>query len=188
MAICTLCLIGAVIFGCSTGQVVYRSKGFKDNFMFEFDEICKEMDCNNAQYNYHRNSCQGPHHWSQVTPCWSKCSSFHQSPVNILTNSALYRPLGNLQFSNVCERVGINLTHKGHTPHFYVRENSSVILRNVPHKSEHCYVFRDIHVHLGRTEGRGSEHAFDGAFSPMEVTVLYHIQRTYRSHFTTCPK
>ena len=59
MAICTLCLIGVVIFGCSTGQVVYRSKGFKDNFMFEFDEICKEMDCNNAQYNYHRNSCQG---------------------------------------------------------------------------------------------------------------------------------
>lgn len=59
MAICTLCLIGAVIFGCSMGQVFYRSKGFKDNFMFEFDEICKEMDCNNAQYNYHRNSCQG---------------------------------------------------------------------------------------------------------------------------------
>ena len=59
MAIRTLCLIAAVILGCSTGQVVYRSKGFKDNFMFEFDEICKEMDCNNAQYNYHRNSCQG---------------------------------------------------------------------------------------------------------------------------------
>lgn len=150
-----------------------KTSGFINQFKIQISGPCREEDCSQARYSYHRNSCQGPNFWSRVTPCWGTCSSFHQSPVNIVTGSSLYRPLGHLQFNDVCARVGVKLVHKGHAPHYHVEENSTVVLCNVPRQGEDLYLFKDVHVHLGRSEERGSEHALDGAFFPMEAHLIF---------------
>jgi hypothetical protein len=66
------------------------------------------------------------------------------------------------------------LSFEGHAPDFNVAvdENNeeNILLTNVPGRpSDKKYIFAQLHVHLGRKRGRGSEHAIDGKFTPMEV-------------------
>ncbi|XP_048768982.2 nacrein-like protein [Ostrea edulis] len=176
MEICTACWVGFILVQYSLGHNIK----YPDMFKEDVKRYCREENCNLAQYSYHRNSCQGPNFWSRITPCWGNCSSFHQSPVNIITEATLYRPYGGLKFSNLCERVAVKLVHKGHSPHFKVTGEQKTVLCNVPHRGTDQYVFVDVHVHIGRKKERGSEHAMNDVFYPMEAHLVF-VNDKYRT-------
>ncbi|XP_062596693.1 nacrein-like protein, partial [Saccostrea cucullata] len=176
MGFCTACLISVFLAGYSTGQL-YRGR---DMFKVQITDFCRTENCEKAQYSYQRNSCRGQKFWSRVTPCWETCSSSRQSPVNIITNKTRYVPRGSLQFSGFCDRVNVQFIHRGTVPHLWVYRASEIVMCNVPNRETQQYIFRDVHPHLGRREARGSEHAFDGSFYPMEMHLVF-INSRYRT-------
>lgn len=68
-----------------------------------------------------------------------------------------------------CIRLYDTFYWPGHSPHFKVSGEQKTVLCNVPHRGTDQYVFVDVHVHIGRKKERGSEHAMNGVFYPMEV-------------------
>ena len=75
---------------------------------------------------------------------------------------------------NILNNIPSRYFHcKGHAPHFTVRNaerNITLKLKHIPGRyPKDKYVFQDLHIHLGRDDSKGSEHAIDGRHYPMEV-------------------
>ena len=48
-------------------------------------------------------------------------------------------------------------------------DRTTVKLGNVPYRGNAGFAFHEVHIHLGKSESRGSEHSVDNRFYPMEV-------------------
>lgn len=85
----------------------------------------------------------------------------------------------------------------GHAPHFDVDKHNKDItlkLENIDIngiRSKDTYIFKDLHIHLGKKENKGSEHSIDGKFYPMEVTFTINndhafVQMSMSKHYFLC--
>ncbi|XP_076107576.1 nacrein-like protein [Mytilus galloprovincialis] len=139
---------------------------------------CCYEDINKAHFSYERDFCEGPKDWCKVHPCWSTCGSQRrQSPININTKETRYKSYSRLKFDNLNTRVLAYIKNNGHAPDFDVDEkpDDKITLCNVPGRpKDKEYNFAQLHVHLGREENKGSEHAIDNTFKPMEAHMVFY--------------
>ncbi|CAC5417806.1 Nacrein-like protein [Mytilus coruscus] len=127
------------------------------------NQCCYE-DINDAHFSYERDFCEGPKYWCKVHPCWTTCGSQRrQSPINININETSYKSFSRLKFDNINTRVLATIKNNGHAPDFDVHEefDDEITLCN-------------LHVHLGRDENKGSEHAINNIFKPMEAHMVFY--------------
>nr|XP_022299130.1 nacrein-like protein [Crassostrea virginica] len=134
--------------------------------------LCYEEDCQSAHFSYNPFGCHGPKEWQLVTSCWHDCGGRRQSPIDIRTRETIYMPGTLLHFENLCTRVPGKIRNNGHSPHFST-DTRVIALTNVPHRGSDKYIFEEIHFHIGKMEGKGSEHSIDGEFYPMEAHVVF---------------
>lgn len=59
MDLCTVFLIGAMMLISSECRRDLKTSGFINQFKIQISGPCREEDCSQARYSYHRNSCQG---------------------------------------------------------------------------------------------------------------------------------
>ncbi|XP_076107577.1 nacrein-like protein [Mytilus galloprovincialis] len=140
--------------------------------------LCCYEDINQAHFSYDRDFCEGPKDWCRVHPCWTTCGSQRrQSPININTKETRYKRYSRLKFDNLNTRVLANIKNNGHAPDFDVdgEFDDEITLCNVPRRpKDKKYNFVQLHVHLGRDENKGSEHAIDNTFKPMEAHMVFY--------------
>ncbi|XP_052072505.1 nacrein-like protein [Mytilus californianus] len=141
------------------------------------NQCCYE-DINEAHFSYDRDFCEGPKNWCKVHPCWTTCGSQRrQSPININTKETSYKSYSRLKFDNINTRVPATIKNNGHAPDFDVHEDfdEEITVCNVPGRpKEKEYNFAQLHVHLGRDENKGSEHAINNIFKPMEAHMVFY--------------
>ncbi|XP_056004185.1 nacrein-like protein [Ostrea edulis] len=166
--VCALLYIGTVN-GAGYLSIRPRSSG-----------LCYYENIEDAHFSYDRNDCEGPKRWCKLNECWTTCGSKRrQSPINIRTRQAKSRYIENLVFENTDKRVPATVFNNGHAPDFNVAVNENneenIILTNVPGRPSYKkYIFAQLHVHLGRKKGRGSEHSIDRKFYPMEAHMVFY--------------
>ncbi|XP_022342986.2 nacrein-like protein [Crassostrea virginica] len=139
---------------------------------------CYFEDINKAHFSYDRGSCREPENWCCLHKCWATCGSDErQSPRNIVTSGAKVWDLP-LQILGNSSRVPATVLNTGHSPHFTVKHDKSNFILCLSHFYGTCpgdkYVFQDLHIHLGRDERKGSEHAIDGRHYPMEAHMVFY--------------
>ncbi|XP_048768998.2 nacrein-like [Ostrea edulis] len=163
----------------STTVTVLQGTSIYSRYMYRsrYTGNCREKYCDLAHFSYNRDSCQGPNFWDRVTSCWGNCSSILQSPININTRETIYRPFRGLKFLDLCERISAKIRNNGHSPHFMADDRTQVKLGNVPYSGINGYAFHEVHIHLGQSEVRGSEHSIDDRFYPMEAHMVFFDDR-----------
>ncbi|XP_023229178.1 carbonic anhydrase-related protein 10-like [Centruroides vittatus] len=113
----------------------------------------------------------GPDYWGLLNPDWRLCNrGRHQSPVDIDPSVLLYDPtLGPLHVDS--HRVSGTISNTGRSVIFRVNpSNSGVVIRGGP--LTYHYRITEAHLHIGRTDERGSEHTVGGHAFPAELQVF----------------
>ncbi|XP_078326398.1 nacrein-like protein [Crassostrea virginica] len=164
---CLLTLLSVLSGGLGTS--IYSRNMYRNRH----SDTCRGEVCDLAHFSYNRDSCQGPNFWDRVTSCWGNCSSLSQSPININTRDTIYRPFSGLKFLDLCGRISAKIRNNGHSPHFMADDRTTVKLGNVPYRGNAGFAFHEVHIHLGRSESRGSEHSVDNRFYPMEAHLVF---------------
>lgn len=141
---------------------------------------CYYEDIKDAHFSYDEETCRRPEQWCCLHKCWTTCGSTRrQSPINLDTSRAR-RTNANLKLYNIDKRANASIHNSGHAPHFDVDEKSKDItlkLKNIDDngtRSKDTYIFKDLHIHLGKKEKKGSEHSIDGKFYPMEAHMVFY--------------
>ncbi|XP_020363622.1 carbonic anhydrase 4 isoform X1 [Oncorhynchus kisutch] len=118
--------------------------------------------------------CTGPDGWTTVA---GACGGKAQSPINIVTRRTL--PDGRLTpftFAGYQEAFHSLITNNGRTVHVDLPATAKVQGGDlaVPYKAI------QLHLHLGKDGGPGSEHTIDGERYPMELHIV-NIKEEYNS-------
>uniref|UniRef100_A0A4W5RJ44 Carbonic anhydrase n=1 Tax=Hucho hucho TaxID=62062 RepID=A0A4W5RJ44_9TELE len=121
-----------------------------------------------------RYSCEGPDGWATVA---GACGGKAQSPINIVTRRTL--PDGRLTpftFAGYQEAFHSFITNNGRTVKVDLPATAKVQGGDlaVPYKAV------QLHLHLGKDGGPGSEHTIDGEQYPMELHIV-NIKEEYNS-------
>ncbi|XP_062599317.1 nacrein-like protein isoform X2 [Saccostrea cucullata] len=144
---------------------------------------CYYENIKDAHFSYDRKDfCEGPFEWCNVNRCWTTCGSKErQSPINIKTRKtrSLKRYRGDIVLQGCDTRVKAKIYNNGHAPHFEVNkeEQGKITLTNVPYRRKRKYNFAQLHIHVGKTRRKGSEHSINNKFYPMEAHLVFYDRR-----------
>nr|AEC03973.1 nacrein C5 [Pinctada margaritifera] len=133
----------------------------------------KNSSCK-AGFSYQRDICQGPYYWHTISSCFKACASKkRQSPINIWSHRAVFVPdLPRLKFKPHMKSLDTEVSnHQNHAPEFDSEdEKPRVKLKNLV---DGHYKFRNLHIHIGKSRRKGSEHSVDRHFTPMEAHLVF---------------
>lgn len=109
-------------------------------------------------------------HWDYENPDWgsqgySECAGLVQSPIDIVTSSAIPAKLPNITY-NYTQFASTNSIDNGHSVQVNVEGNNSITYNGVK------YDLAQFHYHVK------SEHTVNGAYMPMEVHFVHKSAET----------
>ncbi|XP_054163860.1 carbonic anhydrase-related protein 10-like [Oppia nitens] len=124
----------------------------------------------------------GPDFWGRLNPKWSLCSrGRRQSPIDINPKLLLFDP--NLSPLHVYgDYISGNLQNSGRGIIFKVSSNRTVIISGGP--LSYQYTLKEMILHYGRENDRGSEHTISGHQFPAEIQ-LYAFNSQLYANWTT---
>lgn len=122
----------------------------------------------------------GPKDWGRV---WKYCSEKAQSPINIITHTALKNPdLRGLRFTsdNRDGKVSGILSNNGHAPTLSINKIKGTATLTGGPLGKRLYKLEQFHFHFGCKENRGSEHTLNGYSFSGEVRDVTFVLRRNR--------
>ncbi|KFM74432.1 Carbonic anhydrase 7, partial [Stegodyphus mimosarum] len=143
---------------------------------FHLHEIVRRDAKDHHSWSYE--GLSGPEHWSTA---FKKCGGSRQSPINIVTNEALYNEnLDEFEFDNYEDSLQeAKIENNGHT--IQISPGHNEVARFIDGGGlDSRYRFLQVHFHWGSDSKKGSEHTVDGQRFPLEMHLV-HINTKYKT-------
>ncbi|XP_063421203.1 carbonic anhydrase 7-like [Mytilus trossulus] len=120
-------------------------------------------------FDYVKNGIMGPQNWGLF---WPDCKGDRQSPINVVTNDALYYPFKLNYLIEGCNFKGM-FKNNGHSPTFTLNDKGTQI-SGIPRFTTDIFELYNFHFHFGHSENDGSEHSVDGKKYAGEMHMVHY--------------